>query len=150
MPPPERMLRNGRPVDPVFATEELLFRRYIKEHWDNNRIVDAHFSFPKPSVNREKYSEPQDVLYSDDGQYNDWGVLEFSVNQVPKQLSDGEGRIYVFFPSHVPEEENYSHSEIWCERNAAPGQEANPSSTVKKKFRALLSQQAKVRILSKV
>ena len=144
------MLRNGREPDQAFEQEEMLFRRYIKEHWENNRIVDAHFSFPRPSVNREKYSSPEDVLYSENGRYNGWGVLEFAVSHLPSPIADGAGTAYVFFPFHAPEEQNYAHTEIPCERQDHPGSDANPSSTVKKTFRAKLSQQARVRIEAQV
>jgi hypothetical protein len=139
------MLSNGRPEDQHFDLAEMLYRRYLNVHWEGNRIVDAHFSFP-PSVNREKYSRPEDTLFSDVGRFNGWGVLEFATKHVPTRLEDAAGTGFAFFPRHVPEDENYSHSEIWCEREQQRGETADPSPTAKKKFRAMLSQQVRVRI----
>lgn len=144
--PHARMLRNGRPEDQVFAPEEILFRRYIKDHWVENLIVPAHFSFPRPSVNRQKYSEPEDAISAADGSLDGYGVLEFEVRGIPAQLADGQGTMYRFFASHVPNEENFSHSEIWCSIGNQNQNQAVPSSSVKKKFRTMLSQHVRVRI----
>jgi len=144
------MLRNGRAEDQEFGNAENLYRRYIKEHWVDNTFVSAGFRFPRPSINREKYSKPEDVIYSDDGQFDGWGVLEFRVEHIPLQLVDGAGKPFVFFPRHTPDEDNYAHSEIWCESESERGQQADPNSATKKKFRALLSQHAKIRIEASV
>jgi hypothetical protein len=143
---PERMLRNGRAEDQIFDQDELLYRRYFSDHLHNNMIVDASFSFPGTSVNRAKYSQPEDALFSDDEDFDGWGVLEFAVKSIPAQLEDGQGVRFVCFPKHVPEQHNYSHTEIWCEREERRGELANPSSATKKKFRAILSQHVRVRI----
>jgi hypothetical protein len=140
------MFRNGRAEDQVFGKDENLYRRYIKEHWVNNTFVGAGFQFPRPSVNRQRYSEPEDVIYSDEGEFDGCGVLEFSVEHIPQRLVDGAGKAYVFFPWHTPDEDNYAHSEIWCESESERGQQADPNSTTKKKFRTMLSQHAKVKI----
>jgi hypothetical protein len=144
--PPGHMLRNGRGEDQVFSQDELLYRRCISDHLHDNRIVDASFNFPGTSVNRSKYSQPEDALLSDDGQFAGCGVLEFAVESIPAQIEDGEGVRFVCFPKHVPQDDNYSHSEIWCEREEHRGVLANPSSATKKKFRAMLSQHVRVRI----
>jgi hypothetical protein len=143
---PNRMLRNGRVEDQVFGDAENLYRRYSKEHWVGDTFVSAGFKFPRPSVNREKYSQPEDVVYSDDGKFTGWGVLEFRVENIPQRLVDGAGRPYLFFPWHTPEEDNYAHSEIWCESESQRGQHADPSSQTKKRFRTILSQHVRVRI----
>ena len=144
------MLRNGRGEDQDFANAELLYRRYIKDHWVDNAFASAGFKFPRPSVNRQKYSEPEDVIYSDVGEFDGFGVLEFPVEGIPRRLLDGAGKPYIFFPSHTPDENNYSHSEIWCEFQLEPGQQGEPSSTTKKKFRTKLSQSVKVRIQASI
>lgn len=148
--PPERMLRNGRPEDQVFEQDELLYRRYVQEHWHDNFLVQAHFNFPETSVNREKYSQPEDALFSANRHFDGWGVLEFAVRSIPAQLEDDQGVRYACFPRHVPLEENYSHSEIWCERENDRGHPAKPSAITRKKFRAILSQHVRVRIPAQV
>jgi hypothetical protein len=145
---PEHLLRNGRPEDQTFAADELLFRRYIQEHFYNNKIVDASFSFPGPSVNREKFSQPEDALFSEEGLFEGWGILEFPVRSVTVRLEDGQGIGFVFFPKHAPLDDNYSHTEIACEREQHRGVLANPSSVTKKRFRAMLSQRVRVRIFA--
>jgi len=140
------MLRNGRGEDQGFDNAESLYRRYIKEHWVENTFVGAGFRFPRPSVNREKYSEPEDVIYSDEGIFDGWGVLEFSVENIPRRLVDGAGNPFVFFPWHAPDENNYAHTEIWCESESERGRQADPNPTTKKKFRTMLSQHVRLRI----
>jgi len=62
------MKRAGRPEDPVFADVEKLFRRYKSEHIIEGSFTGVGLSFKNaPSLNREKYSEPQDVLFSETG-----------------------------------------------------------------------------------
>ncbi len=140
------MFRNGRDEDQEFGKDENLYRRYTKEHWVNNTFVGAGFKFPKPSVNRQRYGEPEDVIYSDDGKFDSWGVLEFAVETIPARLEDGAGKPFIFFPRHTPDEDNFAHSEIWCECESERGKQAEPTSTVKKKFRTMLSRGAKVKI----
>jgi hypothetical protein len=144
-----RMLRAGRAADQNFDQREPLFRRYCLEHWVAGKLVDAHFSFP-PSLNRGKYSFPEDVICSEDKAFDGWGVLDFRVGDIPKQLVDGSGRTYLFFPFHEPDETNYSHTVIQCEREDSRGQATSPNSVVKKRFRAKLSQQINIKIEARV
>jgi hypothetical protein len=144
--PPEHLLRNGRPEDQAFDADELLYRRYIREHLHNDKIVDAHFDFPRTSVNRGKYSQPEDVLFSENGQFERWGVLEFPVSGIPAILQDAQGERFVCFPAHAPLDSNYGHTEIACERERQRGEPAIPGPAARKKFRAMLSKQVRVRI----
>jgi hypothetical protein len=140
------MLRNGRPEDQGFGDGELLYRRYRREDLVDGKIVDASFRFPRLSVNRSKYSEPEDALFSEDGSFDGLGVLEVRVDVISIRLLDDSGAAFVFYPWHVPLDRNYSHSEVWCDREQARGEQVVPSSTAKKKIRAKISQHAKVRI----
>jgi hypothetical protein len=144
---PARMVRNGRPEDPIFNAEEILFRRYAKEHFEGDKIVAAFFNFP-PSFNRQKYSEPEDVIFSDDGQFDGWGVLEYRVDQATLGLEHQSGA-FSFFPRHVPEETNYSHTEVRCKALSDGEREVFPSQSIRKLYRTRLSQQIPtVRILA--
>jgi hypothetical protein len=139
------MFREGRPADQVFKPKELLFRRYLKEHFADGQIPDAYFNFP-PSLNRQKYSEPRDVIFSEDGCFDGWGVLEYRVDQMSFDLVH-ESAGYSFFPKHTPDEANYSHTEIHCRRESDQRPEVHPNKAVRKKYRAKLSQQSpKIRI----
>lgn len=96
--------------------------------------------FPKQSVNREAFSIPQDVLYSKTSEFEGWGVLSFRAQDLPKQFPPDNPQ-YDFFPKHSPTEENYSHTEVWCDSCVNPtGEYVPPSKTAKKLFRAVLSQ----------
>jgi hypothetical protein len=139
------MYRDGRPREPVFSPQELLFRRYSSEHWVDGKFVAVGFKFPKQSVNRERFSQPEDVLFSDSGEFNGWGVLEFHVSDVPLHISFAQGLVS-FFVKHSPYDDNYAHSEIWSDKDNSSGESLDLSSAVKKQFRTILAQRVKVRI----
>lgn len=147
------MYCRDRAQDPDFGPDELLFRRYLREHWIEGCFTSAGFHFERDSgqsVNREKYSEPEDLLFvnDEDDQYDDsWGVLEFLVSDIPPRLpDDGSVPAFMFFPRHVPKERNFAHSEIWCDREERTGRYIRPSPTVRKLLRTKLSQRVSIRI----
>jgi len=125
-----------------------MYRRYAKKDYEIGVVLNIGLS-SAPSVNREKYSQPADVLLSTSDEYADLGVLSFAVQDIPPQLLD-ENPSHLFFPQHVPEEVNYSHSEVWCNRIGQPGVHIKPSNLVKKMFRTLLGQRAIVEIDARV
>jgi hypothetical protein len=144
-----RMSQGGRRPNPMFYREELLFRRYCLQHWVGNKIVDAHFKFP-PSFNRAKYSHPEDVTYSANGQFDGWGVMQLHVGEIPEWITDHANLVYRFFPRHDPDELNFGHTIIQSERQDIPGRYVAPSPLVRKTFRAQLSQIISIRIKSQV
>jgi hypothetical protein len=145
---PDRLKTNGRPVDPDFHPAERMYRRYAKEDFEIGVVLNIGLT-SAPSVNREKYSEAADVLLSTTDEYTDLGVLSFAVQDVPAQLLT-ENPTHIFFPQHVPEDANYAHSEVWCNRIGQPGVHVKPSNLVKKMFRTLLGQRARVEIDARV
>src|SRR5947209_4442876 len=94
---PERMKRNGRPEDQEFAATEKLFRRYALRDYINGQFSGLGFAFPAQSVNREKYSEAADVLFSEGNEFDGWGVLSFTVEDLPISLPLDHPQ-YRFFP----------------------------------------------------
>lgn len=147
---PDRMRRNGRPDDQTFEATEKLFRRYTRAHYFNGQVSNTGISFDSaPSVNREKYSQPQDVIFDEAEEFANWGVLSFRVSDLPTAfpLEDPQ---YGFSPKHVPMENNYSHSEVWCDVLPAMGMYVKPNKQVRKLFRALLSQRCVVEIIATV
>lgn len=146
---PERLKRAGRPEDPEFLPEERLFRRYRRQDYIENQFSGLGFAFPRQSVNREKYSGPADVLFSPTGAFEGWGVVYFRVRDLPTDFPP-DTRHYTFFMKHVPEENMYPHSEVWCDRMARSGEYVEPSSGVKKLFRALLSQRVVIEIQANI
>jgi len=147
---PDRMRRNGRPEDQAFQATEKLFRRYTRAHYMNGQFSNTGFAFDSPqSVNREKYSEITDVLFSETEEFANWGVLSFMVKDLPSSFPSDDPR-YTFFPMHVPMEDNFAHSEVWCDNVPPTGVYLKPSKSVRKLFRTLLSQRIVVEIVATV
>src|SRR5580704_2257579 len=105
---PPRMMRNGRAEDAEFSPDELMYRRYLSDDFEGGLLRPARFSFP-PSLNRERYSAPEDVIFSETGQFDEFGILECCVDQLSLQILDDRNFEYFFVPIHRPEEDNYSH-----------------------------------------
>jgi hypothetical protein len=136
------MYRSGRAVDPDFDASEDLYQRFLPEAVLNRIILATAFRFPKQSVNRSKYGPPEWVKFSEDGRYDRYGVLSYTPGDLPDRLVSGDGRAFTFYPRHVPEEDNYSHCEIWHD----PDPDRPPSGAVRKEYRIHLSQRARIRI----
>jgi|SRR5450755_3611733 hypothetical protein len=142
------MKRNGRPEDPVFEGSEKLFRRYKSEHIVNGSFTGVGLSFKNPpSVNRNKYSEPQDVLFSETDEFANWGVVSLRVREIPSSLPLDNPR-YKVSSKHTPLEDNYAHSELHCEGIEAAGY-LEPAPGVRKILRATLGQRIRVEIEAK-
>lgn len=125
---PERLKRGGRPADQEFSREERLFRRGTIHHPLDSEgfVLPPGVPFPDLSVNREKYSEPEDVLI---GYPVAVGVAAAVVGDIPGEI-DG----YELLPIHDPEEANYAHTEVRAFREGKRTQRKPPSS-VRKAFR---------------
>ena len=125
-----------------------MYRRYVKNDYEVGVVLNVSLS-SAPSVNREKYSRAEDALLSPTDEYEGRGVVSFAVEDIPVQLL-AEGPSYTFFPQHVPDAANYAHSEVWCNRIGQPGKHVKPGTLVKKMFRTLLGQRARVEIEASV
>ena len=114
---PKRLLQAGRKAAPSFDSKELLFMRLCAKHYDDGKLnAVGAIRFPEFSVNRGKFSEPEDVLLPD---WGNWGIVGFSVGDVRSvasvpQCSTTE---YTWDVVHVPQEMNFSHSEVRCCKN---------------------------------
>lgn len=143
------MRRNGRAEDPVFNGSEKLFRRYKSEHIVDGTFTGVGLSFKNPpSVNREKYSLAEDVLFSESDEFRDWGVVSLRVEDIPHTMPAEKPR-YQISPNHVPLEDNYAHSEIRCE-GIPPKGYVEPSPGIRKILRATLGQRTKIEIESRI
>jgi hypothetical protein len=140
------MLRMGRPEDPDFSQDEALYQRYLKDHLIDGFFSPAGVRCPKQSVNRGKYSEPEDVVFSETALYAGWGVLHYLVRDLNPALGDNPA--FSFFPKHDPLDDNYAHSEIWADRIPPTGGCVTPSKTAKMAFRAHLSQRVRIDVLA--
>lgn len=125
---PSRLQRQGRAPDPEFLPSERLFRRVPASALDDDYPLEASIRFPDFSVNREKYSFLEDVVLNHPG----FGILVFRVADVPPRLSD-DRRTFSFRVEHVPEEDNYAHSEV---RTYCDGERGiTPPRSVRREFR---------------
>ena len=138
---PERLLRQGRAIDPSFAPDENLYRRYssLTEPTEDLPASPMGIKFPAFSVNRGKYSEPEDVLIP---RWPDFGIAAFQVRDVPPSVPSN-GIVYKFKVEHVPCECNYAHSEVitYTDRKR---RKTVKNIIVKKKFRQILSERTTI------
>jgi hypothetical protein len=142
------MRRNGRLVDQDFQPREKLFRRYAVDHLIGGTFSPIGLSFDTPpSVNREKFSEPSDVLFSETNEFGNWGVWSVKTGDLLSAFPENEPT-FSFYPKHTPMEDNYSHSEIWSEQVPPTGLYAKPSKSVRKLFRTFLSQRIVIEIVA--
>jgi len=141
---PERLLINGRGLDAHFETTEVLYIRFLSVDSTTGRPSEADFRAPDLSVNRGKYSEPQDVLWGKWDFLSDWGYGSMTVSQVPGSLCDGAGLTTDFRVEHDPiagtaeQRENYSHSEIRAYKHGERSKKL--PGTVKLKFRRRIAE----------
>jgi hypothetical protein len=143
---PDRMRRNGRPVDQHFQLAEKLFRRFAADHLIGGKLSNMGLSFDTPpSVNREKFSESQDVLFSETNEFANWGVWSIKVGDLPSAFPETEPA-FRFYPQHTPMEDNYGHSEIWSDQIPPTGSYAKPSKSIRKLFRTFLCQKIVVEV----
>jgi hypothetical protein len=123
--------------DPEFEASEHLFRRLHPDHFVRGAITDAFLPFPSFSVNREKYSQPEDVLR----EHPHYGIAAFAVGDIPESLDTESGQVYWFGVEHVPLIDNYAHSEVHSFHDEV---KAEPPRVLRKKFRDLLRRQTVV------
>lgn len=145
---PDRLRINGRECDDIFnPTEKLYIRlRSVDPRTDRPDFGDIHC--PGQSVNREKYSEPEDVLWRNSEFLSQYGFGYFTVAQVPEKILDGKGREVFFHVVHDPvfesdiELENYSHSEVRASNET--GRAKSVSGLIKTVFRQTIAEQITV------
>lgn len=108
--------------------------------------------FPAMSVNRGKYSQPEDVrlaIRKVDPNWDSWGIAEFVVGDVPFEpddntKSDNLTYEWTWRMAHGPESENYAHTEIRTFRNGTFRRDVSVPKSIKKWFRLALSPKTKV------
>lgn len=105
------------------------------------RLLPTGIKFPDWSVNRSKYSEPDDVLIPS---YLDWGIAEFQVESVPKKMESPGNVVFEFKVEHDPVDDNYSHSEVRTYKEGTHHKNIDVNKTVKKQFRQMLSDRTRL------
>ena len=135
--------------DAPFTADELLYRRVNPEELNSKGEVDPSWinvtSFTPdvesaPSVNRGKFSEPDDVLHHDCAQRDttDWKVFYVRVDSLPERLVSGDGkRSFDFYPKHIPLEQCGAHSVVAsCITGDVNKAYVKPSDKVARAFKA--------------
>ena len=117
---PEEMKRNGRPKVKEFDGEEYLYRRVMPEQWVESQVDIDAIELPDMSVNRD-FRDPEKwpphwVLLEEE-RCKDWAVVGFKVKDIPTDMPHLGIDMYTFDPTHVPQDRNYMHSEVWCYQN---------------------------------
>ncbi|MEX1268854.1 MAG: hypothetical protein WEA56_07620 [Balneolaceae bacterium] len=144
---PDRMFRNGRKLDQKFDAKEKLFQRFSKLSSLKGAIYPNSIRFPDFSVNREKFSEPLDVLLHDYPNLLKLGVASFKVKDLPGPQKTGDKKkktTYCFKAEHVPLDDNYAHSEVRVYKNGKYSTKTNVAKTIKTKFRIHLANCIKI------
>ncbi len=114
---PDYMLQRECQPDPIFASEEFLYRRVPKDTWGDSDMWEDEdidldcIEFPDMSVTRQKY-DPPDAARWERGRHVDWGVIGFRVGDIPGSIPFQGAFIYKMRPVHKPERRNYPHSEV--------------------------------------
>jgi hypothetical protein len=143
---PDRLKANGRAEDQVFTLDEKLFRRFRSEHYLEGQLTNVGLPLSNPpSTNRSKFSLAEDVLISEADEFLGQGVLSWTVQDIPNEIAGQQFRV-TMFPRHMPEANNYAHTELWCDRVPQTGAHVVPSKQAKKLIRAILSQRARIEI----
>jgi hypothetical protein len=124
-------MTKGRPPIPHFPPDELLFRRFPPRYVSGAHVDIAAIELPDMSCNRGSLGPQEWLLIG----FEDWGVFQFLVADIPPQQLE-QGVISIeFSPAHVPLKNNYPHSEVRAYRD---GQHIDQSHA------GLLSRQADV------
>jgi hypothetical protein len=72
------------------------------------------------------------------------------VDDVPGSLDSEGGTAIEFSVEHVPEEENYAHSEVRAYKNGRHDRKLDVPKTVKARFRQVLSEKTRIAIEPRV
>ncbi|NJK89157.1 MAG: hypothetical protein HC923_06945 [Myxococcales bacterium] len=127
-----------------FEDSELLFHRVKNVTLDGRNVPPTEIGYPGSngmSVNRERFSLPEDVLWPD---CSTWGIAALScadIRSVMEESGDGRRR-FTLAPRHDPLEasmeldqrENYAHSLIITLEDGRHDH-TPPTNSVKKKIR---------------
>ena len=139
-------------LDQGFESGEKLYHAVESKQVREDRIIPATLRVPNTSVNREKYSRPEEVCT---GTRILWGVLAFTVDDSTCSILNNVGDLYLFRVEHDPcpklDRSNYAHCEIRVYRE---DQEDEPRkdvpNTVKDKYRHRIKIRARVIIAPRV
>jgi len=140
-------MRNNRKECQFFELEEKLFQRFNQLLEVQGHLYPNSVRLPDFSVNRQKFSRPEDVLLFDFPNCLEWGVSAFKAKYIPTPFivhdtNKNINNIFEFCVWHDPEEDNYSHSEVRGLKNNQRFK--NISKKLKKSFRFKLSEKLEI------
>ena len=148
---PDYLYQKDRGPKHDFADDEELYVRIHPDHWHGDMPDLTAVRFPNTSVNRQKYSACQDVLYPPEGSnkdFCDYGIGSVTVADIPPpRVSCVDGREFTFKAFHDPSPDNYSHSEIRAFCDGKPHNKKSPAR-VKTYYRMHLRSRMQRRRLS--
>lgn len=136
--------------DPVFASSELLYRRYSADHIGKTGLRAQDFgALPGTSGNRSKYSIPEHAIHACCAEGKDrstWGVYSLLVSDITAKTYDvaNEDRHFQFYMKHKPLPDCKAHSEIHCRDVQSGADVAKAPSSVRSRFRIFLAQRYQV------
>jgi hypothetical protein len=107
---PPNMITGGRKPDPAFEGTERLFRAFVADELEGDKVALDAIELPDMSVNREKYGPPEWLLCLD--VWKGCGVAAFQVQDVRIELTHQGVRTFHFDVIHDPTENNYPHSVV--------------------------------------
>lgn len=104
-----------------FPNNERLFRRIHRTNIDKRgRATFLGFALPDMSVNRESFGTADDARRNHNATV--WGVAAFLVAVIPpRELQTHNDQRYLLFARHVPEPDNFPHSEVRVWREVKGG-----------------------------
>jgi len=143
-----RLKRNGREESQDFDINESLFLRFPQLSAVDGRLYPPSIKFPAFSVNRDRFSRFDDVLFWQYPKYASWGVCSFLAKDIPTPITTEEHSkkttMYEFCVWHVPEDDNFAHSEVKTYSDDKLRLNDINSKIVKKRFRYCLSEKINI------
>jgi len=134
-----------RPADSEIPPDEWLYHRVRHQKVDGDRVLPAAVRLPSCSVNRAKYSDPEDVIVPQRPECN--GVAEVQAGNMPEPITRPQGPSFHFQTADCPREGNDAHAEIRLRRGADPySPRLKIPSTIKSRARSLLAAKFRVSI----
>ena len=141
------MIQGSRGVNSSFLPRHKLYFRVPSEAYVNGQWIEASIDFipaANQSVNWSKYSKPWDVKFD----HADHGIALIRVSDIPERLPDAistdlNDKVHFYTATHVPEPNNYSHSEIQVLKDGKViVNRSKVSNKTKKQYRALIRAKA--------
>lgn len=116
---PDRMRMGEKHLVPYFPPDEPLYRRIKPDSLSTGQLEADSVELPDMSTVRggAGFGQPEDALWSDDGEFDGWGVCAFAVRDIPGPMQDRGMFTYTFKAVHRPHRRNYPHSEVQAFEN---------------------------------